>query len=117
MTNSVKVVKVDKKNKTITMDTCDVESVPIVELPIWAGTLHSLDELSGLTGELTKEELDRRWIMNDKIVEENKKLKEKVQRTKLFLKERLSYANDDKDELFVNKYCLMALLSELEEND
>jgi hypothetical protein len=39
---------------------------------------------------------------------------EKVQRTKDFLKERLSYADDDKDELFVNKYCLMALLEELE---
>jgi hypothetical protein len=40
---------------------------------------------------------------------------EKVQKTKLFLKERLSYADDDKDELFVNKYCLMALLEELDE--
>jgi hypothetical protein len=35
MANSLKVVK--------------------VELPIWAGTLHSLDGLSGLTGELTLE--------------------------------------------------------------
>jgi hypothetical protein len=52
--------------------------------------------------------------MNDKIVEENKKLKKKVQRTKLFLKKILSYADDDKDELFVNKYCLMALLEEMD---
>jgi hypothetical protein len=61
LANSFKVVKVDKKNKTITMDTCDVESVPIVELPIWASTLHSLDELSGLTGELTLEELEKKY--------------------------------------------------------
>jgi hypothetical protein len=49
------------------------------------------------------------YILKD----ENANLIEKVQITKLFLKERLSYA-DDKDELFVNKYCLMALLEELE---
>lgn len=49
-----------------------------------------------------------------KFQDENTNLIEKVQRTKLFLKERLSYADDDKDELFVNKYCLMALLQELE---
>jgi hypothetical protein len=35
--------------------------VPIVELPIWAGTMHSLDELSGITGELTKEELEKKY--------------------------------------------------------
>ena len=55
--------------------------------------------------------------MNERIEElliENAKLEKKVQRTKLFLKERLSYAHEDKDELFVNKYCLMALLQELE---
>lgn len=50
-----------------------------------------------------------------KLQAENVELIEKVQRTKLFLKERLSYADEDKDELFVNKYCLMALLQELDE--
>jgi hypothetical protein len=56
----LKVTKVDKKNKTITVDICvDFKPVPIVELPIWAGTMHSLDELFGVTEELTKEELER----------------------------------------------------------
>jgi hypothetical protein len=49
-----------------------------------------------------------------KLQAENAKLIEKVQRTKLFLKERLSYVDDNKDELFINKYCLIALLEELE---
>ena len=55
--------------------------------------------------------------MNERIEElliENANLIEKVKRTKLFLKERLSYADDDKDELFVNKYCLIAFLQELD---
>jgi hypothetical protein len=60
--NKLKVTKVDKKNRTITVDTCvDVKPVPIVELPIWVGTLHSLDELFGITGELTKEELEKKY--------------------------------------------------------
>jgi hypothetical protein len=50
------------------------------------------------------------YILKD----ENANLIEKVQITKLFLKKRLSYANDDKDELFVNKYCLISLLEELD---
>jgi hypothetical protein len=49
-----------------------------------------------------------------KFQDENTNLNEKVQRTKLFLKKRLSYADDDKDELFVNKYCLISLLEELD---
>jgi hypothetical protein len=62
----LKVTKVDKKNRTITVDTCiDVNPVPIVELPIWAGTMHSLDELSGITGELTKEELEKKYPKGD----------------------------------------------------
>ena len=57
-----KVTKVDKKNRTVTVDNCvDVKPVPIVELPIWAGTMHSLDELSGITGQLTKEELEKKY--------------------------------------------------------
>jgi hypothetical protein len=50
------------------------------------------------------------YILKD----ENANLIEKVQITKLFLKKRLSYADDDKDELFVNKYCLISLLEELD---
>jgi hypothetical protein len=50
----------------------------------------------------------------DKLQDENTNLNEKVQKTKTFLKERLYYSADDKDELFVNRYCLMALLEELE---
>jgi hypothetical protein len=58
----LKVTKVDKKNRTFTVDTCvDFKSVPIVELPIWAGTMHSLDELFGLSEELTKEELEKKY--------------------------------------------------------
>jgi hypothetical protein len=58
----LKVTKVDKKKKTITVDNCvDFKPVPIVELPIWAGTIHSLDELSGITGQLTKEELEKKY--------------------------------------------------------
>lgn len=62
MKGKLKVIKVDKKNRTITVDNCvDVKPVPIVELPIWAGTMHSLDELSGITRELTKEELEKKY--------------------------------------------------------
>jgi hypothetical protein len=58
----LKVTKVDKKNKTIAVENCvDVKPVPIVELPIWAGTVHSLDELFGLSEELTKEELEKKY--------------------------------------------------------
>ena len=58
----LKVIKVDKKNRTITVDNCvDFKPVPIVELPIWAGTMHSLDELSGITRELTLEELEKKY--------------------------------------------------------
>jgi hypothetical protein len=58
----LKVTKVDKKNRTITVDNCvDFKPVPIVELPIWAGTMHSLDELFGVTEELTKEELEKKY--------------------------------------------------------
>lgn len=58
----LKVTKVDKKNRAITVNNCvDVKPVPIVELPIWAGTMHSLDELFGLTEELTKEELEKKY--------------------------------------------------------
>lgn len=58
----LKITKVDKKNKTITVDNCvDFKPVPIVELPIWAGTMHSLDELSGVSRELTKEELEKKY--------------------------------------------------------
>jgi hypothetical protein len=57
---------------------------------------------------------DETEIALAKKIIQNEKLNEKVQRTKLFLKERLSYADEDKDELFVNKYCLMAFLKELE---
>jgi hypothetical protein len=62
MAKKLKVTKVDKKNRTITVDTCvSVKPVPIVELPIWTGTMHSLDELFGLTEELTKEELEKKY--------------------------------------------------------
>ena len=62
MSRYLKVVKVDKKNKAITLDDCvEATPVPIIELPIWAGTLHSLDELLGLTEELTKEELGKKY--------------------------------------------------------
>jgi hypothetical protein len=58
----LKVTKVDKKKKTITVDNCvDFKPVPIVELPIWAGTMHSLDELLSLSDELTKEELEKKY--------------------------------------------------------
>ena len=60
--SKLKVTKVDKKNRTITVDTCvDFKPVPIVELPIWAGTMYSLDELFGLTEELTLEELEKKY--------------------------------------------------------
>ena len=58
--------------------------------------------------------MDEPDIEIKRLQSENEKLNEKVQRTKLFLKERLSYADEDKDELFVNKYCLIAFLEELE---
>jgi hypothetical protein len=58
----IKVTKVDKKNRSITVDNCvDFKPVPIVELPIWAGTMHSLDELVSPTDELTKEELEKKY--------------------------------------------------------
>jgi hypothetical protein len=58
----LKVIKVDKKKRTITVDNCvDFKPVPIVELPIWAGTMYSLDELFGITEELTKEELEKKY--------------------------------------------------------
>jgi hypothetical protein len=58
----LKVTKVDKKNRTVTVDTCvDFKTVPIIELPIWSGTIHSLDELFGITEELTKEELQKKY--------------------------------------------------------
>lgn len=49
----------------------------------------------------------------EKLLAENASLIEKVQRVVLFLKEDI-YAYDDKDELFVNKYCVISLLQELE---
>ena len=58
----LKVTKVDKKNKTIAVENCvDVNPVPIVELPIWAGTVHSLDELISPNDELTKEDLEKKY--------------------------------------------------------
>jgi hypothetical protein len=62
MNKKLRVTKVDKKNRAITVDNCvDFKSVPIVELPIWSGTMHSLDELSGITGQLTKEDLEKKY--------------------------------------------------------
>ncbi len=62
MSKKLRVKKVDKKNRTITVDNCvDFKPVPIVELPIWSGTMHSLDELSGITEQLTKEELEKKY--------------------------------------------------------
>jgi hypothetical protein len=62
MKGKLKVIKVDKKKRTITVDNCvDFKPVPIVELPIWAGTMYSLDELFGITEELTKEELEKKY--------------------------------------------------------
>jgi hypothetical protein len=62
MSKKLRVKKVDTKNKTITLDNCvDFKPVPIVKLPIWAGTMHSLDELVSLTEELTKEDLEKKY--------------------------------------------------------
>lgn len=62
MTKKLKVTKVDKKNKIITVDTrVDFKPVPIVELPIWAGTMYSMDELFGLTEEVMLEELEKKY--------------------------------------------------------
>jgi hypothetical protein len=58
----LKVTKVDKKNRTITVDNCvDFKPVPIVELPIWAGEVKSLNELFGISEEVSLEELTKKY--------------------------------------------------------
>lgn len=59
MTRKLKVTKVDKKKKTITIDNClDIKPIPIVYPPIWFGEMFTLDEL---LQELTKEELEKKY--------------------------------------------------------
>jgi hypothetical protein len=60
--HKLKVLKVDKKNKTITVDVCyEPTFLEHVDLPIWRGELKSLDELIQMWEEIDKEELEKKY--------------------------------------------------------
>lgn len=62
MAKKIKVTKVNKEKKEITVGECvDFTPIPIISPPIWVGEMYTLDELLGITEELTKEELEKKY--------------------------------------------------------
>ena len=58
----LKVTKVDKKKKTITVDYCyEPKFLDHVDLPIWSGEIKSLDELIQMWEEIDREELEKKY--------------------------------------------------------
>ena len=55
MSKKLKVTKVNKKKKSITIGNCvQIKSVPIIQPPIWLGEIIPVEEI-------TKEELEKKY--------------------------------------------------------
>lgn len=60
--HKLKVINVDKKKKTITVDVCyEPTFLDHVDLPIWSGEIKSLDELIQMVEEMSKDELEKKY--------------------------------------------------------
>ena len=60
--HKLKVLKVDKKNRTVTVDVCyEPTFLEHVDFPIWNGEIKSLDELVQMWEEIDKEELEKKY--------------------------------------------------------
>ena len=60
--HKLKVINVDKKNKTVTVDVCyEPTFLEHVDLLIWSGEIKSLDELIQMVEEVSKDELEKKY--------------------------------------------------------